>query len=102
MYIAMNRFRVARGSEEAFETIWRDRESHLEGTPGFLGFAMLRGPAAEDHTLYVSHSRWSGEDAFRAWTRSDNFRRAHKDAGSARDLYLGPPAFEGFEAIDGI
>ena len=29
MYIAMNRFKVAKGSEEAFEKHWLSRESYL-------------------------------------------------------------------------
>ncbi len=102
MYVAMNRFRVARGSEEDFETLWRERDSHLDGTPGFVAFAMLRGPEAADHTLYISTSRWADEGAFRDWTASENFRRAHRDAGSAKHLYLGPPDFEGFQVLDGI
>jgi len=102
MYIAMNRFKVAKGSEAAFETLWRNRDSHLEGTPGFIAFTMLRGPEAEGHRLYISKSRWASEDDFRTWTKSDSFRRAHQDAGSARHIYLGPPIFEGFEVLDGI
>ena len=102
MYIAMNRFQVAKGSEEAFETVWRDRDSHLEGTPGFLEFTMLRGPAAADHTLYISKSSWASERAFRDWTTSESFRLAHKDAGSAKHMYLGPPIFEGFNVLEGI
>ena len=38
MFIAMNRFRVAPGSEAAFEAVWRDRDSHLKTVPGFLEF----------------------------------------------------------------
>ena len=102
MYVAMNRFRVARGSEAAFEAVWRDRDSHLDGTPGFVEFRMLRGPTTQEATLYISQSRWKDETAFRDWTRSENFRRAHAKAGSARDLYLGPPVFEGFEVMEGI
>ena len=102
MYVATNRFRVARGSEEAFETLWRERDSHLSGTPGFLEFRMLRGPSTQEATLYVSQSRWRDERAFRDWTTSESFRLAHRNAGGARDLYLGPPVFEGFEALDGI
>lgn len=102
MYIATNRFRVTKGSEEAFETLWRDRDSHLAGTPGFLDFAMLRGAAAADHTLYVSQSRWASEAAFRGWMTSESFRLAHRDAGSAKHLYLGPPDFEGFAVVEGI
>ncbi len=102
MYVAMNRFHVLRGSEEAFETLWRDRDSHLEGTPGFLEFRMLRGASGENHTLYISQSRWKDEATFRDWMTSDNFRRAHRDVGSAREMYDGPPVFEGCEALEGI
>jgi len=102
MYVAMNRFRVTKGSEDAFETLWRDRDSHLAGTSGFLDFAMLRGAATGDHTLYISQSRWASEEAFRGWMTSDSFRRAHRDAGGAKHLYLGPPTFEGFAALEDI
>lgn len=102
MYIAMNRFRVAKGSEQDFETLWRDRDSHLADTPGFVDFAMLRGAEAADHTPYISQSRWADEDSFRGWMTSDSFRRAHKDVGGAKQMYLGPPVFEGFDVLDGI
>ena len=55
MFIAMNRFRVAKGSELAFEQVWISRDSHLDKVPGFVEFHLLRGPEAEDHTLYASH-----------------------------------------------
>src|SRR5262249_25242601 len=50
MYIAMNRFRVAKGSEAAFEHVWQSRETHLDKVPGFIEFHLLKGPEAEDHT----------------------------------------------------
>ena len=52
MFIAMNRFRVAKGSEAAFEHVWLSRDSHLDKVPGFVEFHLLKGPEAEDHTLY--------------------------------------------------
>src|ERR1700757_2816098 len=58
MFIAMNRFRVAKGSEAAFEQVWMSRDSHLEEVPGFVEFHLLKGPEAEDHTLYASHTVW--------------------------------------------
>src|SRR5258707_12763116 len=58
MYIAMNRFRVAKGSEAAFEQVWMSRDSHLDKVPGFIEFHLLKGPEAEDHTLYASHTVW--------------------------------------------
>ena len=97
MYIAMNRFRVVKGSEAAFEKAWLSRETHLEEVPGFLEFHLLRGPEAEDHTLYASHTVWESQGAFDAWTKSEAFRAAHRNAGENRPLYLDHPRFEGFE-----
>jgi heme-degrading monooxygenase HmoA len=97
MYIAMNRFRVAKGSEAAFEHVWMSRETHLDKVPGFVEFHLLKGPEAEDHTLYASHTVWDSHAAFDAWTKSDAFRAAHRSAGENKPLYLGHPQFEGFE-----
>jgi Antibiotic biosynthesis monooxygenase len=41
MFIAMNRFRVAKGSEAAFEQVWLSRDSHLDKVPGFVEFPLL-------------------------------------------------------------
>ena len=81
MFIAMNRFSVIPGEEKAFEAVWLGRDSHLAGVPGFVTFHLLRGPTAEDHTLYASHTVWRSHADFEAWTRSDAFRAAHKGAG---------------------
>ncbi|MBK1723881.1 antibiotic biosynthesis monooxygenase family protein [Thiocystis violacea] len=100
MYLAMNRFRIARGQEDAFVEHWRNRESYLDEVPGFLRFHLLKGPQAEDHTLFSSFSEWTSEDAFVAWTHSEAFRAAHANAGNTtRDLYLGPPQLELFESV---
>jgi Antibiotic biosynthesis monooxygenase len=58
MFIAMNRFRVAKGCEADFEQVWLSRDSHLDKVPGFVEFHLLKGPEAEDHTLYASHTVW--------------------------------------------
>jgi heme-degrading monooxygenase HmoA len=99
MFIAMNRFKVRKGSEEAFEKVWLTRESYLDQMPGFVEFHLLRGPEAEDHTLYSSHTVWESRTEFEAWTKSDEFRTAHARAGNERtgSLYLEHPKFEGFE-----
>ncbi len=100
MFIAMNRFRIARGREQEFIDIWKNRDSHLEGVPGFREFHLLQGPSDEEATLFASHSIWESEQAFADWTRSEAFRKAHAKAGETpKDLYLGPPRFEGFEGV---
>ena len=99
MFIAMNRFKVKKGSEEAFEKVWSGRESYLDRMPGFVEFHLLKGPEAEDHTLYSSHTTWQSKAAFEGWTKSEEFRKAHARAGneSTGPLYLEHPKFEGFE-----
>jgi len=99
MFIAMNRFRISPGREDAFEAIWRERETYLDEVPGFREFHLLRGPAKEDHSLYASHSVWDSRQAFEDWTHSESFRKAHANAGGSRDIYLGHPEFEGFEVV---
>jgi heme-degrading monooxygenase HmoA len=103
MYIAMNRFRVKTGSEEAFENIWKNRDSSLTQMPGFVEFHLLRGATKEEegYTLFASHTVWRSQDDFLAWTKSENFRNAHKNAGDNKPLYLGHPQFEGFSVVEG-
>ena len=86
---------------EAFETVWRSRESYLSNMAGFVEFHLLKGPVLEDHTLYSSHTTWVDKAAFEAWTKSEEFRRAHAraDNKTGESLYLGHPKFEGFEVI---
>ena len=62
MFIAMNRFKVKKGSEQAFENVWMTREStYLDRMQGFVEFHLLKGPEAEDHTLYSSHTVWASK-----------------------------------------
>ncbi len=100
MYIAMNRFKVIKGAEADFETIWRTRQSHLNELKGFVEFALLKGPERADHTLYASHTVWESKADFEAWTRSEQFRKSHARAGQQnKPTSLGHPEFEGFEAV---
>jgi heme-degrading monooxygenase HmoA len=102
MFIAMNRFKVIKGSEAAFESVWLSRDSYLDKVPGFVEFHLLKGPEAEDHTLYASHTVWTSRATFDAWTKSEAFRAAHHKAGENKPLYLGHPQFEGFETIQSV
>lgn len=99
MFIAMNRFKVAKDAINEFEEVWRGRESHLGEMSGFVEFHLLRGPEHEEYILYASHTVWRSRDDFEAWTRSEQFRKVHSRAPSTRPLYLGHPQFEGFERI---
>lgn len=103
MYIAMNRFKVAKGSEEEFEAIWKNRDSRLNEMKGFREFHLLRGAENEEggYTLYASHTIWESHEDFVAWTKSQNFRDSHRNAGTTKATYIGHPQFEGFSVVEG-
>jgi heme-degrading monooxygenase HmoA len=100
-YFAMNRFKVRHGHEDAFETMWRARESRLNDMPGFVEFRLLKGPDGDGFRLYTSHVQWATREDFEGWTKSQAFRESHRNAGNSttRDALMGPPAFEGFETV---
>lgn len=99
MYIAMNHFRVAADRCEEFEKGWRDRETYLDEVPGFESFHLLKGPVEDGARTYASHSAWRDEAAFRAWTESEAFQKAHRKGGSTAGVILGPPRFVGWEVV---
>lgn len=103
-YIAMNRFKLPKDACEDFEQMWLTRDSHLKEMAGFETFHLLRGPEYDDHVLYSSHTVWRTKGDFEAWTKSDQFRKAHEKAGekSAKRLFIGHPQFEGFEAVQSL
>ncbi len=102
MFLTINRFKVRPGREAAFEALWLGRQSQLATVPGFLGFHLLRGPERGDHRLYASHSSWESEASFGAWTRSEAFRAAHRDAAPSGELYLDRPELETFESLQEV
>ena len=99
MYIAINRFQIVLGKENDFEILWKERDTHLDQVPGFLEFHLIKGEKKENYTLYASHSTWDTKNDFLNWTKSEAFRRAHKDAGNNGHLYIGHPVFEGFDVV---
>ena len=81
MFIAMNRFQVVKGKEEAFEQMWQSRDSYLHELKGFVEFHLLKGPEAEDHTLYSSHTVWATQGGFRG---VDHLRAVPQGARACR------------------
>ena len=95
MFIAMNNFKVAEGQGPEFERIWRERETYLDGVPGFVRFALLRGDAPGE---YISHSTWESREAFLGWVSSEAFAKGHAQ-GSLKGVIVGPPAIKLYDAL---
>ena len=98
MYIAMNNFRVNADKCEEFERAWRERDSYLHEVPGFEQFHLLRGAQEDAIVHYASHTVWRDEASFRAWTESEQFKKAHARGGMSGVL-AGPPRFMGWTPV---
>ncbi len=99
MFIAMNRFKIKPGCEQEFIDIWKGRDTYLDTVPGFKSFHLLQGSAHDDYTLFSSHATWESRNAFEDWTKSEAFRKAHANAGTKKDIYMGRPQLECFEVV---
>ncbi len=102
MFVASNRFRVIPEEAASFEAAWLGRDSHLKELDGFVAFHLLKGPAVDDYILYGSWTLWASKAHFEAWTRSEQFRKAHAGAGQSKPMTRGGPSFEGFEVLQTI
>ncbi len=99
MFIAMNRFKIKPGCEQEFIDIWKGRDTYLDTVPGFKSFHLLQGSTHDDYTLFSSHATWESANTFEDWTKSEAFRKAHANAGTKKEIYMGPPQLECFEVV---
>jgi heme-degrading monooxygenase HmoA len=95
MFVAMNSFKVNAGREDDFEKQWRERETFLEGVPGFVEFMLLKSDSTGD---YTSHTTWRDRQSFMDWTQSEAFAKGHRQ-GSVAGVLEGPPVIGLYEAL---
>lgn len=98
MFIAMNSFTVNNERHLEFEKVWKSRERHLKELPGFIGFKLLKGEENKGQREYISHSSWESQEDFWNWTKSNQFKMAHKNK-TPEGIIMGPPKFQLFEVI---
>eukprot|EP00879_Flechtneria_rotunda_P001147 GHRR01001292.1.p1 GENE.GHRR01001292.1~~GHRR01001292.1.p1 ORF type:complete len:152 (+),score=27.74 GHRR01001292.1:145-600(+) len=101
-FVAMNVFKVKPECAADFEEVWKSRESHLKEMPGFVRFALLKCENVPNK--YISQSTWESGDAFKAWTQSQQFNKAHgQGEGNKRpgiaQMLDGPPSPEFFSSV---
>ena len=97
MYLAMSRLKVILGKEDEFETSWKNCETCTDGVKGFKSFNLIKGNVNKEFSLYIVQSEWNSESDFINWTKSDLFNSDHKNPNLKRNLYLGPPDFDGYQ-----
>ncbi len=76
--VKINAISVPPGAGQELERRFAARAGAVEGSPGFLGFQLLRPVAGEDRYFVVTH--WADEESFAAW-RDGDARAAHAGDG---------------------
>ncbi len=102
MFFRMNRS-VSQPARRRLQAVWKALGTLLSRRCRASSNSICCAATAcrEGYTLLFSKSAWETRDAFIAWTKSDNFRAAHRSAGENKAMYLGPPKFEGFTVVEG-
>lgn len=65
----INAISVPPQAHEELEKRFANRAHTVDGTPGFLGFQLLRPVKGEDRYFVVT--QWEDEDSFAAWRDGD-------------------------------
>lgn len=82
--VKVNAIAVPAGAGAELEERFAQRAREVEGLPGFEGFELLRPVRGDDR--YLVYTRWSSEEAFQDWVRSDAFRRGHAQSMGGRSV----------------
>ena len=72
--VKINAISVPPQAGAELERRFSERAGVVDGTPGFLGFQLLRPTAGEDRYFVVT--QWEDEESFAAWRDGDS-RAAH-------------------------
>lgn len=94
--VKINAIEVPEGAGPELERRFAARLGAVDGTPGFLGFELLRPTAGEDRYFVVT--RWEDDTSFRAWSEGGDAARAHGGERS-RPVATGASLLE-FEVVD--
>ncbi|GAA3677529.1 mycobilin-forming heme oxygenase MhuD [Nocardioides ginsengisoli] len=74
--VKINAIQVPPNAGPELEKRFAARAGAVEGSPGFLGFQLLRPTAGEDRYFVVTH--WADEESFAAW-RDGQGRAVHAE-----------------------
>ncbi|MEO6628212.1 MAG: antibiotic biosynthesis monooxygenase [Aquihabitans sp.] len=73
--VKINAISVPPPARPELERRFAERAGAIDGSPGFLGFQLLRPVQGEDRYFVITH--WEDDASFEAW-RDGDARAAHK------------------------
>lgn len=98
MFIVMNRIPVNPEYAEAFMERFKDRAALVDNMPGFIAFSLLK--PTQEGDPFVVETHWERQADFENWTKSDEFKQGHAQAGKLpKEAFGGHPKLELFEVV---
>ena len=79
-FVVINALSVPPEKRETLERRFAARAGEVDQMDGFEAFELLRPVAGQDQ--YLVYTRWRDEDAFKAWTESQEFQKGHAQHSS--------------------
>lgn len=96
--VKINAIDVPEGAGEELERRFAARAGAVEGSPGFLGFELLRPVGGG--TRYFVYTRWESEEAYQNWAAGPA-RAAHAGGEQRRPVSTGATLLE-FEVVQQV
>ncbi|WP_067568992.1 antibiotic biosynthesis monooxygenase family protein [Nocardia acidivorans] len=93
--VKINAIEVPEGAGPELEKRFAHRAHAVEGSPGFLGFQLLRPVSGDNRYFVVTH--WDSNDSFEAW-RDGPAREAHAGGENRKPVSTGASLLE-FEVV---
>ncbi|HWQ80760.1 MAG TPA: antibiotic biosynthesis monooxygenase [Ignavibacteria bacterium] len=98
-FVAINYITCKDHYKPRFEELFKTRIKAIDSMPGFIFMNVLKPLDGEGDYLIVSY--WRSEEAFKDWTKSQNFidghRRGFEDIRLAKERNEEPPMKSGFK-----
>jgi heme oxygenase (mycobilin-producing) len=103
-FVAINYIKCKEHYKPRFEELFKTRIKAIDKMPGFIFMNVLKPSDPDADYLIVSY--WKGEEAFKDWTKSENFLEGHKrgfeDIKSAKMRNEEPPMKSDFKTYNVI
>ncbi|MEV6068739.1 mycobilin-forming heme oxygenase MhuD [Nocardia sp. NPDC052001] len=93
--VKINAIEVPEGAGPELEKRFAHRAHAVEGSPGFLGFQLLRPVSGDNRYFVVTH--WDSNESFEAW-RDGPARAAHAGGENRQPVSTGASLLE-FEVV---
>lgn len=76
MYVVMNVLQVPEEGKSKMIELFSNSAENMKQVPGCLEFQFLN---STDENKQIVYTKWESKEAFKAWTESEAFRRAHDE-----------------------